>query len=297
METGDNLLKGLKSLQGKTVLLTGAAGGIGSLLAEKLFLKEGALLLLVDINMEKLKEMKAGLEGRTSASAGSQMGQSIHLFEADLTHEDSFNQLCEELSPHKIDVLINNAGIVYTGSFKEMDFNDFDQVININLKAAIRLTHYCLPELIQNKGFIVNVASGAGLAPIPGLCAYSTSKFGLVGFSEGLRAELKGTVGVSTICPAFVKTDIMKNRLVSGQQALEEKTEQQDKFDQLAHTTGADPGKIADIIIKSVKKRKGLVPLGFATHLMYTLRKFFPRFLDRLNASIYRDMVKKKYLK
>jgi len=59
---------------------------------------------------------------------------------------------------------------------------------------------------------------------------------------------------------------------------------------------GSDPEKIADTIIKSIKKDKGLVSLGFATHLMYTLRKFFPRFLDRLNASIYRNMVKKKYL-
>jgi len=289
-------LKGLKSLQEKTVLLTGAAGGIGSLLAKKLFLKEGAPLLLVDMNMAKLKELKAELENQMVSSTNSKKGPSIHLFEADLTQEDSFNQLCEALTPHKVDVLINNAGIVYIGSFKEMDFLDFDRVLNINLKAAIRLTHYCLPELIQNKGFIANVASGAGLSPIPGLCAYSTSKFGLVGFSEGLRAELRGSVGVSTICPAFVKTGIMKNSLISSQLPQEEQEDRQKKFDQLAQGTGADPEKIADIIIKSIKKDKGLVSLGFATHLMYTLRKFFPRFLDRLNASIYRNMVKKKYL-
>ena len=290
-------MKRLKSLKGKTVLLTGAAGGIGSLIARKLLLKEGASLLLVDMNMEKLKALKGDLENQAASSGASQNGSSVHLFEADLTLEDSFNQLCEDLSPHQIDVLINNAGIVYTGSFKEMDFSDFDQVLNVNLKAAIRLTHYCLPELIQNKGFIVNVASGAGLSPIPGLCAYSTSKFGLVGFSEGLRAELRGTVGVSTICPAFVKTGIMKNSPAGSKAETEEKKDRMEKFDQLVHSTGADPGKIADIIIKSIKKDKRLVPLGFITHLFYTIRKFFPRFLDRLNASIYRDMVKRNYIK
>ena len=174
---------------------------------------------------------------------------------------------------------------------------DFDQVLNVNLKAAVRLTHFCLPKLIKNEGFIVNVASGAGLSPIPGMCAYSTSKFGLVGFSEGLRAELRGTVGVSTICPAFVKTDIMKNSLVSSRLAPEEKKDGQEKFDQLVRSTGADPGKIADIIIKSIKKGKRLVPLGFVTHFFYTLRKFLPRLVDRLNAYLYRDMVAKKFLK
>ncbi len=269
-------------------MITGAAGGIGSVLSKKLILREKASLLLVDKDRDRLEALKADL--LSAVKSGESQEVDIHLFAADLTSEDSFINLCAEVADHEIDVLINNAGIVYSGLFKEMDMKDFDRVLDINLKASIHLTRALLPKLMKSRGFIVNVASGGGLSPLPGMCAYSTSKFGLVGFSEGLRGELRGIVGVSTICPAFVATGIMKNSLVKTQLDSDEASQHKNKLDQVFHRIGSSPEKVADIIIRSIKKNRGLVPIGFPTHFFYNLRKFLPGLVDRLNSFLVRKM-------
>jgi short-subunit dehydrogenase len=178
-----------------------------------------------------------------------------------------------------------------------MEWEDFDIVLSVNLMAAVHLTRLLLPQLIKNRGFIVNVASGSGLAPFPGLSAYTTSKFGLVGFSEAIRAELRGLVGVSTICPAFVATPIIKDSLLSSKMESREQTERRDKLHTLFQNIGMAPDRVADVIIKSIKKNKGLVPVGFVTHFLYALRRFLPKTFDRINASSYRSFVRKGLLK
>lgn len=291
-----NSVTRIKSLAGKTVLLTGAAGGIGSALARSLFLREGASLLLVDKDHKKLAKLKEEIENTCKSDGRPSDTSQAHIFDADLSSAASLNSLCERIGKYEVDILINNAAIVYSGSFREMEWEDFDAVLSINLMAAIRLTRLLLPQLIKNRGFIVNVASGSGLAPFPGLSAYTTSKFGLVGFSGAIRAELRGLVGVSTICPAFVATPIMKDSLLGSQMESGEKRERRDKLDTLFNNMGMKPERVANIIIKSIKKNKGLVPVGFVTHFLYGLRKFLPKIFDRVNAFYYRTFIRKGLL-
>lgn len=284
-------MRRIKSLTGKMVLLTGAAGGIGSALAKKLFFQEGASLLLVDKNVEKLKELRKEFTDNQLSETDRRAESEVHIFKADLSSSASLEQLCEAIGKFEVDILINNVGIMYAGPFKDMDLDDFAQVLNVNLMSIVHLTHSVLPKIIARKGFIVNVSSGAGLSPFPGLNAYTTSKFGLVGFSEGLRSELDGLVGVSTICPAFVATDIAKSSLLSSRLGSKQQIEKRDRLDQMIRQLGMDPSRVADIIIKSIKKGRGLVSMNLVTRFMYTLRILLPSLQDRLNASFYRRMV------
>ncbi len=290
-------MAGIKSLKGKTVVLTGAAGGIGSILAKRLFFKEGASLVLVDKNGEKLRELKSEIENEAESAQGLSPSAQVHTFEVDLSSKEALSSFSEDITDHDVDILINNAGIVYTGSFNGMDLDAFDLVLSVNLQAAIRLTYLLLPKLIKSKGFIVNIASGSGLTPFPGLSAYSTSKFGLVGFSETLRTELNGLVGVSTICPAFVKTTIMKSSLLSSKLDTQEGNENRDKFNEVFQQIGTDPSKIAQIIVKAIKKNKGLVVVGFIARFLYNIRKFWPGLFYRINASIYRGFIRDGFVK
>jgi len=278
-------MKRIKSLKERWVLITGAAGGIGTVLTRQV-LQEGARVILVDKNFERLTELKDELATET-----------VQIFEADLARKESLFGFCDKIEDQDVDVLVNNAGVVYSGSFEHMDLEDFEQVQSINLYAAVRLTRRLLPKLIARRGHIVNVASGAGLMAPGGLCAYATSKYGLVGYSEALRAELHGRVGVSAICPYFVKTQIVKNSLLGSNIAAEDRDEHLAKLDQMVQMVGTKTARVGKVIIKSIKKNKGLVPVGFNTRLLWAIAKYFPRFANYLNNLVYRKLGERGYIK
>jgi len=288
-------MNSLKHLNGKVVLITGAAGGIGSITSKLLFLEEGVSLILIDLDIEKLKQLERKLLNQYEASGKTADIPQILIYEADLSSWKNIEQLYEKIKNEKIDILINNAGIVYTGSFADMDLADFNKVMDINLFAAVKLTHLLLPELKKNNGHIVNIASGAGLVAPGGLSPYTTSKFGLIGFSESIRAELKGNVSVSAICPAFVATDLMQKSLMNKN--VIEKNKHVGNLGDVLHKVGTNPEKIGKIIIKSIKKRRGLKPIGLITHLGYFTKKISHRYNDFLNAIIFRILLRKKILK
>jgi short-subunit dehydrogenase len=287
----------LKSLKEKTVLITGAAGGIGSITSKRLFLKEGVSLILIDLDLKKLEKLKQEILDKYKNHKKFPFKQTVDIYKVDLSSWIAIEQFYKKIKTKRIDILINNAGIVYTGTFGEMNLTDFKKVVDINLFAAVKLTHLLLPELTKNKGHIVNVASGAGLVAPGGLTPYAASKFALVGFSESLRAELYKNVGVSVICPAFVATDLMKNSLMNQKIVKEEKDKHIDTLGNVLHKIGTNPEKIAKIIIKSIKKRKGLRPVGIITHLGYFHKKISLRYIDFINAIIFKQLIKRKIMK
>ena len=187
----------------KTILITGATGGLGKEMV-KAFTLEGAKLILSDLNNESLISMK------------STYGNSIlGTIEADLTKEDGCKTLVETtLSRYGVpDILINNAGIASLGKFCDTPEEKWESLISLNILAPMRITYPILKKMKDRKsGYIVNISSVAGLIAVPGLASYSTSKFAIKAFGEALYHEYKENgIYVSNLYPFFTDTPILQS--------------------------------------------------------------------------------------
>ncbi len=264
----------LKNFRDKTVLITGAAGGIGQKLARS-FLDEGASLILVDQNEEGLLKLEKDLDG----------GSRVRVYVMDLTDPAELGRLVEELDGMPLHILINNAGLAPGGSFEEMELDQIRKVLRVNLEAAVSITHKLLPILKANApSHVVNVASAAGLFAPGGMVAYAASKFGMVGFSEALRAELRSArVGVSAVCPAFVDTDIVLNSFDQGDDLSPEEKQRMYRLDEMVKSGAMAPDKVVRAVIKVIKRDQAQVVLGAPYRLAIVLRFFFPGLMGRLN--------------
>jgi len=190
----------MKTLRGKTALITGASRGIGVHIAKALA-NQGMNLVLVARNAESLKKTAAALQ---SSSA------KIFTVAADVGNINQLSALVDEVDTlaNGIDILINNAGIDVCVPYHEMKTDDIDQIIKVNLIAPMTLSNLLLPKMIERgEGHIVNIASLSGLVGTPYDETYTASKHGLVGFSRSLRITALGEsypVGISVICPGFI---------------------------------------------------------------------------------------------
>lgn len=186
-------------LAGKVVAITGGARGIGEATARAIA-RKGAQVAIGDLDVD--------LAQKTATSLG---GGAIAL-ELDVTRRDSFasfiSQVEERLGP--IDVLINNAGIMPIGPFVDEDDATARRMVDINLHGVIYGTKLVLPGMVRRgRGHVVNIASQAGKAGLPGGATYCATKHAVVGLSEAVRAELRGTgVEVSCVMPAVVNTEL-----------------------------------------------------------------------------------------
>ena len=191
-------------LQGKTILITGASSGIGRACASA-FAREGARLILTARSRE-------GLEATARLIAPAEST----IIVADLTDPASLRMLTEEVRERfaTIGVLINNAGVgLYAPSFLA-DPEKVRSMFTLNLLAPVELTRRLVP-LIPRGGAIVNISSIAGKVPLPWLTLYSSSKFALNAFSDGLRMELTPAgIQVLCVCPGYVDTAFRRNVLV-----------------------------------------------------------------------------------
>ncbi|MEM1134020.1 MAG: SDR family NAD(P)-dependent oxidoreductase [Pseudomonadota bacterium] len=188
-------------LEGKSVVITGAARGIG-LATAKLFASHSARLLLVDLDEEDLQ---------LAVEACNQFGADALGIARDITAREAGTRIVDEAvrTYGCVDGLINNAGIEFRGSLQEHSDEAWDKVIEVNLTAAFSLCRAAAPELARARGAIVNVASVA-IAGFPGQCAYDASKGGLASLTRSLCTELgpKG-VRVNSVAPGFIATEMV----------------------------------------------------------------------------------------
>ncbi|XP_039948264.1 3-oxoacyl-[acyl-carrier-protein] reductase FabG-like [Bactrocera tryoni] len=218
----------------KVVLITGASSGIGAAAAVK-FAELGALLILNGRNEENLKSV---------AERCSAVGKEPHLVIADISKEDDTERLWQETLKkyNKLDVLVNNAGIIEIGSIENTSLGQYDRVMNTNLRAVYHLTMLAVPELVKSKGNIVNVSSVNGIRSFPGVLAYNISKMGLDQFTRCIALELapKG-VRANCVNPGVVVTNIHKRG------GMDEETYQ--KFLEHSKTTHAlgRPGTVEEV--------------------------------------------------
>jgi short-subunit dehydrogenase len=181
------------------ILLTGAAGGIGSTIARH-FATEGHELLLTDINSEPLEKLAAQLRSGQDAT--------VETLAADLTSEAGRKQLAMKAREFNVDVLINAAGYNRFGLLENISDTDIERIFSINIISPILLCKALLPWLTtRESAHIVNIGSTFGSLGYAGFASYSASKFSLRGFSEALRREIADTgVKVHYLAPRAVKT-------------------------------------------------------------------------------------------
>jgi 3-oxoacyl-[acyl-carrier protein] reductase len=190
-------------LTGQTVLITGGSKGIGRAICLALA-REGANIVFaardegrIGETMEELKEMS----GRVLA------------VRADVRYEEDVKRLILKAADEfgGLDILVNNAGVAYRKPLVETTLDEYDKIMDTNLKGIFLCIKYATPYIRNSKnGKIVNISSGAGLHGIPELSIYCASKSGVISITQSIASELEGEIKVYAICPGGVDTDMYR---------------------------------------------------------------------------------------
>lgn len=181
---------------GKTVLITGASGGIGAAFARQLAPTAKALVLVARSG-DKLQAL------------AQQLGPHVHAVALDLGKKDASAALVRAVTERglSIDVLVNNAGYGSSGAFASDDIDKLTGSIDLNVTALVELTHAFLPQIIERKGGVLNVASTVSFGPMPYMAIYGATKAFVLSFSEALAVELAPSgARVSALCPGATET-------------------------------------------------------------------------------------------
>jgi short-subunit dehydrogenase len=195
---------------GKTVLITGGSRGLGLVLARK-FAEERANVAICARDERELTVARDELRS---------YGVDVLGVQCDVSSRQQVTGMIDGLTRHfgTIDVLINNAGTISVGPMETMTLADFEEAMQTHFWAPLYTSLAVLPQMkARQSGRIVNISSIGGKIAVPHLLPYSASKFALVGFSEGLRAELiKDNVYVTTVCPGLMRTGSPRNAFFKG---------------------------------------------------------------------------------
>jgi 3-oxoacyl-[acyl-carrier protein] reductase len=193
----------MKLLEGKVALVTGAARGIGKAIAVK-FASEGANIVFTDLSLnDAALATKAELES---------MGVNVHAIASNAANFDEAHKVVEEAVKvmGKLDILVNNAGITKDGLMMRMSEEQWDAVINVNLKSAFNFVHAVTPVMMkQRNGSIINMSSVVGVGGNAGQSNYSASKAGMIGLTKSIAQEL-GSRGIrsNAVAPGYIMTEM-----------------------------------------------------------------------------------------
>jgi short-subunit dehydrogenase len=230
----------MKELGGRTAIVTGASRGIGPYIGQALF-DRGMKVVLAARSARELEAVRERLD---------RSGQRTLAVVADVTSEEDRRRLLSQAGERfgAVDVLVNNAGLEeptpYVGTAPER----IRELLELNVYSLMRLTQLALPAMLaRGSGQVVNLGSLAGLSPVPYNTVYATTKHAVVGFSQSLRYELAGTgVGVSVVCPGFVREAGMFTRYVAGGEDAG-----------LAGTVS--PREVADAVVAAIRHDRGRI--------------------------------------
>lgn len=257
-------------LDGQTALVTGAASGIGCALSHELATR-GATVVVTDLDEQRCDRVAQDIR-RAGGRAEAQP--------LDVTDAEAFQQVADAVvDDHgRIDFLFNNAGIGLAGQVRDMTVADWRSVVEVNLWGVIHGVSAAYPAMVeQGTGHIVNIASGAGILPRPGMAAYAATKHAVVGLSTSLRVEAEPLgVRVSVVCPGYIGTDIQKHtRYINI-----------DPRQLLAAIPSAvkpmPPLACAKRILKGVRKNRAIIPVHSLAYLEWWIYRLSPHLALRL---------------
>jgi NADP-dependent 3-hydroxy acid dehydrogenase YdfG len=262
-------------ISGRTVVITGAASGIGRALAQRLS-SHGCPVAIADVDERGLKETERTLGGSTLTKV------------LDVRDADAQNAFAEEVrdwAPAPLGAVFNNAGVAVSSRVLESVPEDDDWLWDINFHGVVNGTRAFLPILTaQDSGAIVNTSSVFGLVGMPNQSAYCAAKFAVRGFTDSLRQELRGTgVRAINVHPGGINTNIVRNaRVRKDPDGLGRSQEQMVK--EFAAITMTEPAKAAEIIHRGVEQGKARILVGPDAYLFDVLARVAPtRYFDILS--------------
>lgn len=243
-----------RDYDGKVAVVTGAASGIGRSLAVQLA-ERGAILALSDIDDVRLEE--------TAHICRVYHGSTVSTSVLDVADRAAFHKYADGVQAEagKVNMVFNNAGVALGADVVDMSWEDFDWLMGINFGGVVNGSKAFLPHLIASgDGHLVNTSSVFGLIGIPSQSAYNAAKFGVRGFTEALRQEMKISrypVSVTCVHPGGVKTNIVHN--ARGVSEMGDSATIASMFDKIARSS---PERAAATILKGMDKKKPRVLIG-----------------------------------
>lgn len=271
----------MKEFKGKVAVITGAASGIGKAIGERAA-QAGMKLVLADVDATGLDKVVAEF---------SQKGCEVVGLRTDVSKESEVMALADLAFERfgKVHLLVNNAGVAATNTAWSAPQSEWDRVMGINLYGITNGLRAFVPRMLEanEEGHIVNTASAAGLIPAPSFASYNASKFAVVAVSEGLHHDLslrKTKLGVSVLCPEWVKTSIHTSVQHEPDAKLTAARQADPVLMSITSTvssaveTGISPDEVADKVFAAVQAKQFYI----ITHQKTTLPAVEKRMKDML---------------
>lgn len=273
----------MKILKNKTAVVTGAASGLGRMLAVNLA-NEGCHLALADIDGSGLQETAKLIAGRVNVTT--------HV--VDVSRREQVFQFAGEAARHHggVDIIINNAGAALGDFLESVPLEDFEWLMGVNFWGVVYGTMAFLPYLKKREeGHIVNISSINGIVPTPNNGPYCTSKFAVRGYTKTLMQEMQGTpIRVSLVYPGGITTSIARNarinRTLFGLPAEKVRRMYEDEIFRLT----AD--KAARIIIAGIRRNKRRIRVGTDAKILDWLMRLFPVVTLRVSVLLVKRMAR-----
>jgi len=258
-----------RSFAGKTVLVTGAGGGLGRAIALR-FAQAGARIAAVDKYVGGIERLQSEVEG---------VGGECVALPCDVTDAEACARAVAAVVKRfgTLDVLVNNAGISQRSGFAATDLAVIRRVMDVNFYGAVHCTKAALPHLLAARGLIVAVSSVAGYTPLVARTGYAASKHAMHGFFESLRTELvPAGVDVMMVCPSFIATQIDRNAIGGDGQPV--------RHAQVTTGGRLSPESVAERIFAGAVRSRRLLLVGRTAWMAWWVSRLAPGLYEKLMA-------------